>query len=193
MVPLGWEAAVDAVQATTSQLLLGVRIQGAFFAWAEHLPGSDWKVPFVGALAYLLCAYLANRTLEWRKSHAMFVTIASSGVLRSIALAHNAAMIVFSAAISVLTAYDLVVYIRARGLYDFACPPVGSASADPPLMSGRLIYWTYLFYISKFYELTDSVLLALKNKRLIGLHIWHHMSMLPAVCVPPSLAFPPGY
>ena len=46
MVPLGWEAAVDAVQATTSQLLLGVRIQGASFVWAEQ--GSDyWRMPFV--------------------------------------------------------------------------------------------------------------------------------------------------
>ncbi len=45
-VPLGWEAAVDAVQATTSQLLLGVRIQGASFVWAEK--GSDyWRMPFV--------------------------------------------------------------------------------------------------------------------------------------------------
>jgi hypothetical protein len=56
-VPLGWEAAVDAEQAMTSQLLLGVRIQGASFVWAEHC--SDyWRMPFVSGMAHMapLCS-----------------------------------------------------------------------------------------------------------------------------------------
>ena len=41
---------------------------------------------------------------------------------------------------------------------------------------GRYYFWSYIYYLSKFYELLDTVFLALKGKLVGwgGLNVWHH-------------------
>lgn len=41
---------------------------------------------------------------------------------------------------------------------------------------GWLQFWYYVFYLSKFYEYGDTLLLILAKKRVIFLHAWHHCS-----------------
>ena len=43
---------------------------------------------------------------------------------------------------------------------------------------GRLILWIYVFYLSKYYELLDTVILLLKGRPLIFLHWYHHFITL---------------
>jgi len=40
--------------------------------------------------------------------------------------------------------------------------------------SGPLGFWSYVFYLSKYYEWTDTILLSLKKKDLLPLHVYHH-------------------
>jgi len=42
----------------------------------------------------------------------------------------------------------------------------------------KLYLWSNLFYLSKYYELLDTVFVVLRNKPLTVLHLWHHASVV---------------
>lgn len=46
--------------------------------------------------------------------------------------------------------------------------------AVPP----QIEFWLYLFYLSKLYELFDTVILVLRRRPLTLLHVWHHTSVM---------------
>ena len=45
-------------------------------------------------------------------------------------------------------------------------------------LKGPIYFICYVFYVSKFYELFDTVLIILKKKPLIFLHVYHHFITL---------------
>ena len=49
--------------------------------------------------------------------------------------------------------------------------------------AGRLYWWSYVYYVSKYYELLDTVLRVLKAQPLTFLHVFHHaLVLLMAYC-----------
>jgi len=44
---------------------------------------------------------------------------------------------------------------------------------------GDLVFWCYIFYVSKFYELLDSYFLVLRKRELNFLHVYHHAIVIP--------------
>lgn len=55
------------------------------------------------------------------------------------------------------------------------CFPPGTKPA------GRVFFWSYVYYLSKFYELLDTLILVLKGKPLTFLHVYHHATVI-AMC-----------
>ncbi|KAK9823087.1 hypothetical protein WJX72_000106 [[Myrmecia] bisecta] len=53
------------------------------------------------------------------------------------------------------------------------CLPQGT------LMQGPLYFWSYMYYLSKYYEFIDTILLVLKAKPLSVLHVFHHSVVVP--------------
>jgi len=51
------------------------------------------------------------------------------------------------------------------------------------LSKGRQIFWYWIFYLSKFYELLDTVIICLKKRPIIFLHVYHHCITLVLVLV----------
>eukprot|EP00850_Spirogloea_muscicola_P008118 SM000042S15385 [mRNA] locus=s42:656320:657313:- [translate_table: standard] len=43
---------------------------------------------------------------------------------------------------------------------------------------GRIYFWSYAYYLSKYYELLDTALLLLRAKPLTLLHVYHHALVL---------------
>jgi hypothetical protein len=56
------------------------------------------------------------------------------------------------------------------------------ASPSLTLNSGSLFFWCYVFYLSKYYDFFDTLLLVLRKKDLGFLHMYHHAS-LPLLCI----------
>jgi len=52
---------------------------------------------------------------------------------------------------------------------------------DPECLhrKGDLVFWCYIFYVSKFYELLDSYFLVLRKRELTFLHVYHHSVVIP--------------
>lgn len=92
--------------------------------------------------------------------------------LKGVCAAHNGALAVFSLAVFVGQLYETIMASRRLGVHDVFC------WQTPGPAQGRLYFWSYLFYLSKYYELLDTVLLVLKKKPLDFLHCYHH-SIVP--------------
>eukprot|EP01114_Cavostelium_apophysatum_P019906 TRINITY_DN653_c0_g1_i1.p1 TRINITY_DN653_c0_g1~~TRINITY_DN653_c0_g1_i1.p1 ORF type:complete len:295 (+),score=60.71 TRINITY_DN653_c0_g1_i1:151-1035(+) len=137
------------------------------FKWKYGItPFSHFQIPVFMSLFYLATLF----TLQvWMKNKKPFV-------LKSFTFVHNVILTVLSLAMFVGTTYGAILKYRAQG---FWAGLVCEQEAEP--IRGPLYYWSYIFYLSKFYELIDSYLLVLKKKPLIFLHVFHHFVM-PYVC-----------
>lgn len=65
--------------------------------------------------------------------------------------------------------------------FDLA-PRSAPASPSNSQNSGALFFWCYIFYLSKYYDFVDTLLLVLRKKPIGFLHMYHHAS-LPLLCV----------
>jgi len=87
-------------------------------------------------------------------------------------LLHN----IFLSALSLLMLISVVREIGTisiqHGFEGIACD---SAGLHPKT---TLYYWYYIFYLSKIYEFIDTIILCLKQKKLIFLHVYHHIITL---------------
>eukprot|EP01119_Soliformovum_irregulare_P004264 TRINITY_DN15259_c0_g1_i1.p1 TRINITY_DN15259_c0_g1~~TRINITY_DN15259_c0_g1_i1.p1 ORF type:complete len:278 (-),score=63.14 TRINITY_DN15259_c0_g1_i1:43-876(-) len=63
--------------------------------------------------------------------------------------------------------------------------PLDQIACDPEekLTHGRVITWFYIFFLSKYYELLDTVIIVLKKRPLIFLHVYHHCITIVLVYV----------
>jgi fatty acid elongase 3 len=86
--------------------------------------------------------------------------------------AHNAFLLVWSAGMFAMLAVAIYHQHATYGVRALFC-----AENDDQVHS-HMHYWLYIFYLSKFYELLDTVVLRLKKKPVIFLHWYHHSVVL---------------
>jgi len=63
--------------------------------------------------------------------------------------------------------YEIYLLVQEKGIRALYCD-----TKSPP--TGRIYYWMYIYFLSKFLELFDTVILVLKKKPIIFLHVYHH-------------------
>jgi len=96
--------------------------------------------------------------------------------LTRLTVAHNVILTWWSAGMFLVGTYDLLSRWSERGVAEIFC------SLDPRAANrGRYPYIVYLFYLSKYYELLDTVILVLKKKKVIFLHWYHHAIVITMV------------
>ena len=86
--------------------------------------------------------------------------------LRYLAACHNGVLFAFSLLMWVSVLFRLSTESPWGSAVEFFCLPNGK-----PEMPARLVLFNYLFYLSKIYELLDTVILVLKRKEIIFLHV----------------------
>jgi len=140
------------------------------FQVRDSLPLMEPKYPIMGILAYW--AFIGLMLQRNRKTKAPM----AGDRIDYFAIVHNMILVVLSLAMAVGVA--LAAYQRAqeRGWFSLICGDVQGRD----LMKGALGFWTYVYYVSKYYELLDTVILLLKNKPVILLHVYHHTTMILA-------------
>ena len=150
---------------------------GAAFTWDDSLLLSHWPQPAIVAVIYLITCAIHNRRCSKASSKAS--TEAPSPLLDAVSVLHNAGLVAFSSLVFCVATHHLIDIVTRSGLTDFLCPP---PPPPPPPLSGRLIFWCYLFYLSKYWELADTILLMVRGKRIILLHAVHH-AFIPLVMI----------
>eukprot|EP00899_Mesostigma_viride_P013208 jgi/Mesvir1/21889/Mv01958-RA.1 len=86
---------------------------------------------------------------------------------------HNLVLCFWSLAMFSGTLYHVLTIGASTGYRFVVCLPPGTK------MRGGLYFWAYSYYISKYYEWIDTLILILKGKPLTLLHVWHHAAVVP--------------
>ena len=143
------------------------------FDWASA-PLSDIRAPALASAGYVLVVVVLDRLMRLRGRG--FET-------KYLQAVHNLILCVLSLTMAVGTAVEVVRRsasapfengsMLGRGRWIFCEEP----STEP---RGALWYWSYLYYLSKYYELLDTVLQLLKGRPPphFFLHVYHHATVL---------------
>jgi len=125
-----------------------------------------WMVPIVAISLYILMALLLPKYMKDRKPMQ----------LQSLMLVHNYILSTGSLAATIAVIRELVpMAMHKDPITTLVCDPQGLHSKSP------LYFWYYVFYLSKMYEFIDTLILILRKKPLIFLHVYHHIITL-ALC-----------
>lgn len=147
--------------------LLVERPAVASFHWR---PGRTFAAsPSFAAAA--VCAYLAAVLLLHRR--VLPIPSPTPRALRAASALHNAVLLALSAAMAAGCALSAAA-TAPSWRWPFCFP-----RATPP--SGPVFFWAHVFYLSKIYELGDTLLIVLARRPLTLLHVYHHAVVI-AMC-----------
>jgi len=130
----------------------------------------DEPFPYYAIAAYLTIIYSVLWYARSRTS-----PIIDPAKLKKLLAAHNLVLCIASVVMTAGYAFNIIRTMLEHGFYGAYC----GVSEE---VDNRLYYWTNVFYLSKFYELLDTLFLVLERKEPIFLHIWHHCSVIVLVC-----------
>ncbi|KAI9332286.1 GNS1/SUR4 family-domain-containing protein [Zopfochytrium polystomum] len=130
--------------------------------------GFVWKVgstPFAD-LQVILLSWIAYATVIL--SLRAYMSTREPFKLRLVTAVHNMILCVWSLAMFGGALVEIIRRAATLGVDEVFC------TTDANSLRGPLFYTTYIYYLSKYYELLDTVILVLKKKPLIFLHWYHH-------------------
>lgn len=135
----------------------------------HRLPNNYWLSLFLrpeGVLA-MLAFYLISKPI-FKFLH-MKVVDPKGSAFWVFLIAHNLVLAVFSAVVAMNTWPIVYRHFQQYGLYITYCDP-----NDTLWVESGFGAWTFIFYMSKFYELLDTWILVLKGKNPSFLQVYHH-------------------
>lgn len=132
--------------------------------WDEGVtPMSHWTFPVFASVGYLLAIALIMTIMRNRKPFD----------LKALSVFHNGFLVVASFTMwagVLIAAYDSA---KEHGILGLFC------EKTPTSVSGQLGFWVYIFHLSKYYEYLDTIIMALRKKPIIFLHMFHHAAVVP--------------
>lgn len=129
----------------------------------QYVPGvtpfSSWQTPILASTGYLIGVYLLRKFMAGKQR----VSATFIGAV------HNFIMFVLSVACFFGIGYGFYKEWQEYGLEVLYCD-----SKRLTGHTGTLYFWLYVFYLSKFYEYIDTILIIVRKSDLIFLHVYHH-------------------
>lgn len=146
----------------------------------------SWECPVFTTILYVLWVQSNNRKLDLqaavtarggprgKKLRAPPARRAQKSFgLKAFIFAHNMVMCVFSLVVFYYTAPIVLRNFVARRFSDFILDPDGE-------MTKEIWVWTWAFYVSKYYEIVDTVILFKAKKPSSFLQMYHHAGAIIA-------------
>jgi len=146
----------------------------------NELPLGSWNAVIFSILLYLSVIFGLQRFMKDRKRFEL------SGFV----LFHNLWLSMLSLVMGLGILYEVFTVLPSNLSYGMS--PMSKLSfigerllcdSEKKLHSGMAAIWYYIFFLSKFYEFIDTVIIALKKNRIIFLHVYHHCITLVLVFV----------
>ncbi|KAI9319990.1 ELO family [Dichotomocladium elegans] len=137
----------------------------------------DWKTPLAIAACYVTGVHLVadltgtsagSMSRVVAKKHGTVAKTNSSLSMTTFCLLHNLALCGYSA----VSFYHLALGLHNARTRDG--PSLFACDLDSYYWHTTLGYWGYLFYLSKYYEVVDTVIILLKGRRPSFLQTFHH-------------------
>ena len=134
------------------------------FRWDDAF-ASDWRWPAGGVAFYLVVVLLLSFGMKDAKAFE----------LGTAAVVHNLLLSVGSLIMLLGTVLELHRRWSSSGSFDwFFCEAATESN-------GPLFFWSYIYYLSKYYEMFDTVLVLLQKSRVphFKLQVYHHAAVVP--------------
>ena len=141
------------------------------FSWKnENVPLNSIYCPIIAVAAYFISLFLITSFMKSRPNPISFPFLSKL---------HNLILSVWSFIMFIGLMYSvLYVFIFE---FNFNIELLFTDDVSKNLILFQAIeFWVYQWYVSKYFELFDTIILAFKKKKLIFLHCYHHAIM---VCV----------
>ena len=143
------------------------------FQYSRDLPLAREYIPFASFVLY----FIVLNSLSWfvRRFQEKLPFIKKVATLsKLISIPYNAFMVFNSFVTAILGIYGL--YLRGREHFHLILCEVNGTD-----LSGILGVACYMYYVSKYIEVVDTFLLAIRGKPLSWLHTYHHAGMFIVV------------
>lgn len=129
----------------------------------------SWQVPLIAVPIYLFVIFGLDRIIKKPKD------------MKYVMAAHNGFLCLWSLAMLLGAGYEGFYKLYPKvGMYEIYCNGDGQTMVDA-VVGGRLWFWCFLFYVSKYYEMLDTVIMVFRKKPLTLLHVYHHCIIVPLV------------
>ena len=137
-------------------------------------PLSSWHAPVCGAVGYLTGVGLLCAHMRGRPKDANGKTVGYA-IPKWVVVGHNLLLSLASFAMFVGCSSEVVRRMVAEGWEWFFCE-----SIELNGYGGPLYFWSYAYYLSKYWEFLDTVLVVLRGSSVphFGLQVYHHAGVI---------------
>jgi fatty acid elongase 3 len=135
----------------------------------ETTPLMETFIPFTISGSYLIIIFTLYQIMKNKET---------GFTLRFISTIHNLFMTLLSLFLllgMVYSVFDVYTKISTASQFQFLLLCDSEKQIN---LRGPMFFFSYLFYLSKIYELFDTVLIVLKKGKLMFLHVYHHFITL---------------
>ncbi|KAJ2872984.1 hypothetical protein GGH93_003575 [Coemansia aciculifera] len=126
-----------------------------------------WKTPLIVAATYTVLIMQANPQKPVA-SRAPPLKRAQSPAFKRLVIGHNVALAVYSLWTTVMMVSGLFTNLRVHGWHDGICDTKFS------MWNSTLFRLSYYFYLSKYYEFIDTLIILYKGRKASTLQMYHH-------------------
>ena len=119
-----------------------------------------WSMPTVAIIIYILIVYYGPSWMKYREK-----------MERSLWL-WNLFMSFVSAILFIGMVLPCASFALKKGVFEIICLPRGE------LYRGSQFFWAWIYALTKYIELLDTVFVVLRKRKITFLHYYHHITVL---------------